>query len=298
LADKMIKEISQFLASLKYEKNASPHTIASYKRDLLQLARYLEERKIVLVRIDNVILRGFLAKLQENKNKKSTMARKLAAIRSFFQFCIKKKWLEDNPAKAVATPKQEKHVPSFLSEDEMAQFLDLPQTTQPLDLRDKAALELLYATGMRVSELAGLNLDDLNFSERLIRVRGKGKKERLVPFGKKAEDCLTFYIQSRSQINKGDIEARALFLNYRGERLSSRSVERIVDKYIRLTALRRKISPHSLRHSFASHLLSRGADLRVIQELLGHESLATTQKYTHLDLKHLLEVYKKSHPRS
>ena len=298
MADKMIKEISQFLASLKYEKNASPHTIASYKRDLLQLARYLEERKIVLVRIDNVILRGFLAKLQENKNKKSTMARKLAAIRSFFQFCIKKKWLEDNPAKAVATPKQEKHVPSFLSEDEMAQFLDLPQTTQPLDLRDKAALELLYATGMRVSELAGLNLDDLNFSERLIRVRGKGKKERLVPFGKKAEDCLTFYIQSRSQINKGDIEARALFLNYRGERLSSRSVERIVDKYIRLTALRRKISPHSLRHSFASHLLSRGADLRVIQELLGHESLATTQKYTHLDLKHLLEVYKKSHPRS
>jgi tyrosine recombinase XerC len=298
LADKMIKEISQFLASLKYEKNASPHTIASYKRDLLQLARYLEERKIVLMRIDNVILRGFLAKLQENKNKKSTMARKLAAIRSFFQFCIKKKWLEDNPAKAVATPKQEKHVPSFLSEDEMAQFLDLPQTTQPLDLRDKAALELLYATGMRVSELAGLNLDDLNFSERLIRVRGKGKKERLVPFGKKAEDCLTFYIQSRSQINKGDIEARALFLNYRGERLSSRSVERIVDKYIRLTALRRKISPHSLRHSFASHLLSRGADLRVIQELLGHESLATTQKYTHLDLKHLLEVYKKSHPRS
>ncbi len=294
----MQKEISQFLTSLKHEKNASPHTIASYKRDLIQLARYLEERKIVLRRIDNVILRGFLAKLQENKNKKSTIARKLAAIRSFFQFCIKKKWLEDNPAKAVATPKQEKHMPSFLSEDEMAQFLDLPQTRRPLDLRDRAALELLYATGMRVSELAGLNLDDLNFSERLIRVRGKGKKERLVPFGKKAEDSLTFYIRSRPQVNKGKIEANAVFLNYRGERLTSRSVERIVDKYIRLTALRRKISPHSLRHSFASHLLSRGADLRVIQELLGHESLATTQKYTHLDLKQLLDVYKKSHPRS
>lgn len=298
MADKMRKEISQFLASLKHEKNASPHTIASYKRDLLQLAGYLEERKVVLKEIDNVILRGFLARLQENQNKKSTVARKLAAIRSFFQFCIKKKWLEDNPAKAVATPKQEKHVPSFLSEDEMAQFLDLPQTTQPLDLRDKAALELLYATGMRVSELAGLNLDDLNFSERLIRVRGKGKKERIIPFGKKAEGSLTFYIRSRPQINKGNIEAKALFLNYRGERLSSRSVERIVDKYIRVTALRRKISPHSLRHSFASHLLSRGADLRVIQELLGHESLATTQKYTHLDLRQLLEVYKKSHPRS
>lgn len=294
----MRKEISQFLTSLKHERNASPHTISSYKRDLLQLAGYLEERKVVLKEIDNVILRGFLARLHENQNKKSTVARKLAAIRSFFQFCIKKKWLEDNPAKAVATPKQEKHVPSFLSEDEMAQFLDLPLTTQPLDLRDKATLELLYATGMRVSELAGLNLDDLNFSERLIRVRGKGKKERLIPFGRKAEDSLTFYIRSRPQIHKGNIEDKALFLNYRGERLSSRSVERIVDKYIRVTALRRKISPHSLRHSFASHLLSRGADLRVIQELLGHESLATTQKYTHLDLRQLLEVYKKSHPRS
>jgi integrase/recombinase XerC len=298
LADKMRNEIGQFLAFLKHEKNASPHTIACYKRDLLQLAGYLEERKVVLRGIDNVILRGFLAKLQENKNKKSTVARKLAAIRSFFQFCIKKKWLEDNPAKIVATPKQEKHVPSFLSEDEMAQFLDLPQTTQPLDLRDKTVLELLYATGMRVSELAGLNLDDLSFSERLVRVRGKGKKERLIPFGRKAEDSLVFYIRSRPQINKGKIEAEALFLNYRGKRLSSRSVERIVDKYIRFTAVQRKISPHSLRHSFASHLLSRGADLRVIQELLGHESLATTQKYTHLNLRQLLEVYKKSHPRS
>ena len=294
----MRKEVSQFLTSLKHEKNASPHTIASYKRDLLQLSNYLEERKVVLKEINNVVLRGFLARLQEKKNKKSTMARKLAAIRSFLEFCMKKKWLEDNPAKVVATPKQERHVPSFLSEDEMAKFLDLPQSREPLDLRDKGVLELLYATGMRVSELAGLNLDDINFSERLIRVRGKGKKERLLPFGRKAEDSLAFYIRARPQINKGDIEENALFLNYRGKRLSSRSVERIVDRYIRLTALRRKISPHSLRHSFASHLLSRGADLRVIQELLGHESLATTQKYTHLDLRQLLEVYKKSHPRS
>lgn len=294
----MNKELSQFLTSLKHEKNASPHTIASYKRDLLQLANYLEERKVKLREIDNVVLRGFLAKLQEKKNKKSTVARKLAAIRSFLQFCMKKKWLEDNPAKVVATPKQEIHVPSFLSEDEMAKFLDLPQSDQPLDLRDKAVLELLYATGMRVSELVGINLDDVNFSERLIRVRGKGKKERLIPFGKKAEDSMAFYIRARPQINKGNIEEKVLFLNYRGERLSSRSVERIVDRYIRLTAIRRKISPHSLRHSFASHLLSRGADLRVIQELLGHESLATTQKYTHLDLRQLLEVYRKSHPRS
>jgi integrase/recombinase XerC len=294
----MRKELGQFLSSLKHEKNASPHTIASYQRDLLQLADYLEEGGVKLKEIDNIVLRGFLARLQEKKNKKSTIARKLAAIRTFLQFCMKKKWVEDNPAKIVATPKQEKHVPSFLSEVEMAEFLDVPVDRQPLGLRDKCVLELMYATGIRVSELVGINLEDVDFTERLIRIRGKGKKERLVPFGKKAEDSLSLYIRARIQLNKGDIDEQALFLNYRGKRLTSRSVERIVDKYIRITALRRKISPHSLRHSFASHLLSRGADLRVIQELLGHESLATTQKYTHLDLKQLLKVYKKSHPRS
>jgi tyrosine recombinase XerC len=294
----MRKELSQFLTSLKHEKNASPHTISSYRRDLLQLAGFLEERKVKLKEIDNIVLRGFLAVLQERKNKKSTIARKLASIRSFLQFCIKMKWLEDNPAKVVATPKQEKHVPSFLSEDEMAEFLDIPDSRQPLDSRDKCVLELLYATGIRVSELVGINLEDVDFTERLIRIRGKGKKERIVPFGKKAEDSLTSYIRARRELNKGEANDAALFLNYRGERLTSRSVERIVDRYIRITAMRRKISPHSLRHSFASHLLSRGADLRVIQELLGHESLATTQKYTHIDLKQLLDVYKKSHPRS
>lgn len=294
----MREELSQFLASLKHEKNASPHTISSYRRDLLQLAGFLEERKVKLKEVDNIDLRGFLAVLQEKKNKKSTIARKLASIRTFFQFCIKMKWMEDNPAKVVATPKQEKHVPSFLSEDEMAEFLDIPDSNQPLDLRDKSALELLYATGIRVSELVRINLEDVDFTERLIRIRGKGKKERIVPFGKKAEDSLGSYIRARRQLCKGEGDDAALFLNYRGERLTSRSVERIVDKYIRVTAMQRKISPHSLRHSFASHLLSRGADLRVIQELLGHESLATTQKYTHLDLKQLLDVYKKSHPRS
>jgi len=270
----------------------------SYRRDLTQLASYLHEHKISLKKVDNVILRGFLATLYAKRERKSTIARKLAAIRSFFQFCIKKKWLEDNPAKIVSTPKQEKPVPSFLSEQEMSQFLDLPRTDKPLDLRDKAILELLYATGLRVSELVGIDLDDVRFDERLIRVKGKGKKERIVPFGKIAEDSLSRYLQVRRLINKGDVDATALFLNYRGNRLTPRSVERTVDKYIKTTAVRRKISPHSLRHSFASHLLSRGADLRVIQELLGHESLATTQKYTHLDLKQLLDVYKKSHPRS
>ena len=292
------KEIEGFIAYLKHEKNASPHTITNYQRDLLQLAHYLENRKLNLKDIDNIVLRGFLATLFDKGEKKSTVARKLAAIRSFFQFCVRKRWMDDNPAKVVATPKQDKPVPSFLSEEEMQEFLDLPRTSKPLDKRDKAMMELLYATGIRVSELVGINLEDVKFSERLIRIKGKGKKERLVPFGRRDEESRRSYLHARPLINKGQVEERPLFLNYRGRKLSPRSVERIVDKYIRRSAVRRKISPHSLRHSFASHLLSRGADLRVIQELLGHESLATTQKYTHLDLKHLLEVYRKSHPRS
>lgn len=294
----MKKELSHFLNYLKYEKNASPLTIKSYKTDLNQLTEYMEERGASLREIDNVLLRGFLARLHDRKDRRSTVARKLAAIRSFLQFCMDKKWLEDNPAKVVSTPKQERPMPSFLSEEEMANFLDLPQSNKILDLRDKAILELLYATGIRVGELVGINLEDASFEEGLIRVKGKGKKERLLPFGRKAKESLLDYLRGRPTINKGKIDEKALFLNFRGKRLTPRSVERIIDKYIRLSALKRKISPHSLRHSFASHLLSRGADLRVIQELLGHESLATTQKYTHLDLAQLLKVYRKSHPRS
>jgi integrase/recombinase XerC len=294
----MDNELKEFLSYLKHEKNASPHTIASYNRDILQLWAYLKEKKLKLRQVDNIIIRGFMATLYEKGEKKSTIARKLAAIRTFFQFCIKKRWLDNNPAKVVATPKQDKDVPTFLSEEEMADFLDLPASDKPLDLRDNAMLELLYATGIRVSELVGIDLEDINFGDRLIRVRGKGKKERIVPFGHIAEKKLHSYMKARLFIHGGAINEKSLFLNYRGDRISTRSVERIVDKYIRRSAMRRKISPHSLRHSFASHLLSRGADLRVIQEFLGHESLATTQKYTHLDLKQLLEVYRKSHPRS
>jgi integrase/recombinase XerC len=239
-----------------------------------------------------------MAQLHERRLRKSTLARKLAAVRSFLQFCVKKKWLPENPARVVATPKQEKLVPSFLSEEEMVHFLEVPASNRALDLRDKAILELFYATGIRLSELVGINMEDISLSERLVRVRGKGKKERLVPFGRAAEEGLKSYSAVRSSLLKNKIGGPALFLNYQGERITARSVERIVDKYIRQAALKRKISPHSLRHSFASHLLSRGADLRVIQELLGHESLATTQKYTHLDLGHLIDVYRKSHPRS
>jgi tyrosine recombinase XerC len=294
----MNREITEFLSFLKHERNASPHTLAAYERDLRQVAAYLKEREVRWDKAGNVLLRGFLAELHEKKRKKSTVGRKLAALRSFYDFCVRKKWISENPANLLATPKQDKKVPSFLSEDEAAALLDLPKTAGPLDLRDKAILELFYATGIRVSELVGVETGDIHLGERLVRVRGKGKKERIVPFGRKAQGALEAYLRARPRLAGKDGTEAAVFLNYRGGRLTTRSVERMVRKYIRRTAVARKISPHSLRHSFATHLLGRGADLRVIQELLGHSSLATTQKYTHIDLKQLLEVYKKSHPRS
>jgi integrase/recombinase XerC len=295
----MRKAIDEFLAYLTHERNASPHTIAAYARDLGQLADYLEARGVRFREVGNIVLRGFLAGLHERKQKKSTVARKLAAVRSFFEYCVRQKRLAENPAKLLATPRQEKKLPAFLSEEEMVAFLEVPgESRDPLVVRDKALLELLYATGVRVSELTGLTLTDVGFAERLVRVRGKGKKERLVPFGRKAEEGLRAYLSVRPLIAEGRKETDALFLNYRGERLTPRSVQRLVRKYLRRTAIGRRISPHALRHSFASHLLGRGADLRSIQELLGHESLATTQKYTHLDVKQLLAVYKRSHPRS
>jgi len=291
----MDKEIAEFLAYLRHEKNASPHTVAAYGRDLREVAAYLKDRGVRWDKAGNVVLRGYLAELHEKKRKKTTIGRKLAALRSFYDFCVRTKRLAENPAKVLATPRQDKRVPSFLSEDEAAELLDLPRSAKPLDLRDKAILELLYATGIRVSELVGIEPPDIHFGERLVRVRGKGKKERIVPFGGKARVALEAYGRARPGLVAGGEEA--FFVNYRGGRLTTRSVQRMVHQYIRRTAVARKISPHSLRHSFASHLLGRGADLRVIQELLGHASLATTEKYTHVDLRQLLAVYKKSHPR-
>ncbi|HEX9901513.1 MAG TPA: tyrosine recombinase XerC [Acidobacteriota bacterium] len=294
----MKKELEEFQNFLRHEKNASAHTIAAYGRDLRQLADYLGEKGCRLRSVDHVVLRGFLVRLYEKKQKKSTIARKLAALRSFFQYGLKRKWMAENPARLLSSPKQDHPVPSFLSEPEAAALLDLPRKDNVSGLRDRAFLELLYASGLRVSELTGLDLEDLSLSERLVRVKGKGRKERLIPFGRMAEESLRAYLSRRLELGAGRAPENAVFLNRLGTRLTPRSVERAVDKYIRQTAVRRKISPHSLRHSFASHLLSRGADLRVIQELLGHESLATTQKYTHLDLGQLLETYRKSHPRA
>ncbi len=294
----MNKELSEFLSYLRHERNASAHTVSSYGRDLRQLALYLAEAGVRWNKAGNVVLRGFLATLYEKKLKKSSIARKLAAVRSFYAFCVKRKWIAENPAKVLATPRQDKKVPSFLSEEEAAELLDLPRGRKPVDLRDKAILEFIYATGIRVSELVGIDSGDIHPAERLVRVRGKGKKERLVPFGRKAGGALDDYLRVRPRLVEKSPGETAVFVNYRGGRLTTRSVERMVHKSIGRTAVARKISPHSLRHSFASHLLGRGADLRAIQELLGHASLATTQKYTHVDLKQLLTVYRKSHPRS
>ncbi len=295
----MDKEIAEFLAYLRHEKNASPHTVDAYARDLAQVAAYLKDREVRWDRAANVVLRGFLAELHEKKRRKSTIGRKLAALRSFYDYCVRTKKLAANPAKVLATPRQDRRVPSFLTEDETAALLDLPRSTKPLDLRDRAILELFYATGIRVSELVGIEAADIHLGERLVRVKGKGKKERIVPFGRKAREALEAYSRARAGLVAGGRPGEAaFFVNYRGGRLTTRSVQRMVRKYIRRTAVARKISPHSLRHSFASHLLGHGADLRVIQELLGHASLATTEKYTHVDLQQLLSVYKKSHPRS
>ncbi len=294
----MRKEVDEFLEYLRHERNASPHTIAAYRRDLLQLTAYLEGRKIRLSQIDNVVLRGWMAELHDRHLSKTTVARKLAAVRSFFQYGLKIRICDDNPAKVVARPKLDSPVPGFLSEGEIGQFLDLPDKKSRLGPRDRAIFELFYATGIRISELVGLDVSDIGLDERLIRVKGKGRKERIVPFGRTAADCLFKYLEKRPALLSEHFDEPAVFLNYRGERITARSVERLVAKYIKQTSIRRKISPHSLRHSFATHLLGRGADLRVIQELLGHESLGTTQKYTHIDLPQLLSVYRKSHPRA
>lgn len=293
----MTKEMVAFLAYLEHERNASPHTRRSYEIDLRQFAHFLKEKGFDLRSADAVLIRSYLVRLHEQKQKKSSISRKLAALRSFFQFCLRKGWVEDNPAKVVASPKLDQPVASFLSEQEMEALLDLPQGERVLDLRDRAILEMFYATGIRLAELVGLNLEDVGLEERLVKVRGKGKKERLVPFGRKADESLLAYLRRRTDLLDKNPGETAVFLNYRGTRISPRSVERTVDKYLKRAALKRKISPHSLRHSLASHLLGRGADLRAIQEMLGHESLATTQKYTHLNLHQLLDAHRKSHPR-
>jgi integrase/recombinase XerC len=275
---------------LKGEQGVSPHTLRAYRKDLNEFFLFLEKKP---KDIDNLDIRSFLAFLYHKKLSKSSISRKLATIRSFFKFLHREGYVKKNPAKLVTSPRVPKSLPKFLTVDETFALMEAPQGESFKSSRDRAILELLYSSGLRVSELTSLDLSDLDMKESFIRVRGKGRKERIVPIGSKAMEAIQNYLPERVSLKK---KSSALFLNNRGGRLTQRSISRILLHYSRMVNLKGDLSPHTLRHTFATHLLHEGADLRSIQELLGHASLSTTQKYTHVDIGHLTEVYDRAHP--
>jgi integrase/recombinase XerC len=301
--------IDDFLKHLKYERNASPHTLRNYESDLIQFYDYVAppdekgRRRSVNVRdIDHLTIREYMSKLYDLKKKKSSIHRKVASLRTFFRFLCREGVLEMNPAKLVATPRVERTLPNHLTIEQMVRFIETPDIETLLGKRDRAMLELLYASGLRVSELVGLNITDIDFTNQTVRVKGKGRKERIVPFGQHALSALQEYLTVRGELlieaDEDKRDPAALFFNYQGTRINPRSVGRMVDKYVKMCADVHHISPHSLRHSFATHLLDAGADLRAIQEMLGHARLSTTQKYTHVSTDKLMEVYDKAHPKA
>jgi integrase/recombinase XerC len=297
-------EIADFLNYLTFERNVSINTVDAYRNDLDGFIAFLcndyftlGQDQLELGRVDHLTIRSYLAHLGRRKLARASIARQLSALRSFFKYLMREGIVEANPARTVATPKREKHLPTVMQPADVALLLEQPDTSTPLGIRDQAYLELLYASGLRISELVGIDLEDLELRARLVKVRGKGSKERIVPFGTTAEKALRAWLAVRGELAT-DIEEPAVFVNYRGKRITTRSVRRLFDGYIRKAALRAGISPHTMRHSFATHLLNAGADLRGIQELLGHASLSTTQKYTHLNDWQLIAVYKKAHPRA
>jgi integrase/recombinase XerC len=305
----MQQYIDRFKDYLQYERNLSRHTQINYISDLEQFYDFLcppgpdgSRPAIDLREITHVTIRNYLARLYTNNLKKSSIARKLATLRTFFRYLCRIQLLDLNPARLVSSPKLEKRLPKVLSVDEMVKFIESPDASTHLGRRDRALLELLYATGVRVSELTGLDVGDIDFNRECIRVEGKGRKERFVPFGSKAREALEAYLAVRDELLRVAPERlrdpAAAFLNYQGTRITTRSVRRVVDKYVTECAMSHGISPHSLRHSFATHLLSAGADLRAIQEMLGHARLSTTQVYTQVSPEKLMEVYDKAHPKA
>jgi integrase/recombinase XerC len=303
----MLEEyLKQFLEHLRYERNVSQHTLRNYSSDLEQFRTHLASigsLQIQLGEIDHLTIREWMSSLHSLNKKKTSIARKIASLRTFFQFAVREGVIENNPAKLVATPKVERKLPNHLSPEDSVRFIESPDLNTDLGKRDRAILEFLYATGMRVGELVGLNMKDIDFREKLVRVTGKRKKQRILPFGEPSLQALMFYLNEAratflNNCSPTDRDNQAVFLNYQGTRITTRSVGRMVDKYIKLTADIHDISPHSLRHSFATHLLDSGADLRDIQELLGHARLSTTQIYTHVSMEKLIEVYDKSHPNA
>lgn len=295
---------SAFLRYLRDERNYSPATIRSYGTDLDQFAAFLAARGGGFGKfpegINPLVIRAFLARLHERKDSRATIARKLSALRSFFRWLVREGKLDENPARPVRTPRQEQKLPRLLGEAEVQVLLETPETATLKGKRDRALLELLYATGMRVGEIVALDLEDVDLAEGTILVLGKGSKERHVLFGDKAKAAILDYLGARraSPARAAGKGADAVFVNKGGTRLTDRSVRRILAARLTECAVKHRISPHGLRHSFATHLLDRGADLRAIQELLGHASLSTTQRYTHVSTEQMLRVYNKAHPRA
>ena len=301
----MREAVESFLHYLKFDRNYSPHTVKNYARDLAEFQSYLTggqpEVEVDPKEIDHITLRDFMGHLHQKRNQKASIARKLAALRSLFRYLHGRGIVGSNPARLVRTPRLPQKNPRFLSVREVETILALPDVDTDRGVRDRAILELLYASGIRISELTQLNLEDLSLPQRLVKVRGKGRKERIVPFGEKAQEALGRYLKARGKLllrRKSSVEPNALFLNLRGGRLSSRSTQRNLSEYVRKSELLLNVHPHLFRHSFATHLLNNGADLRSIQELLGHATLSTTQKYTHLRIEELIKIYRSAHPKA
>jgi integrase/recombinase XerC len=299
----MEEALAEFLRHLALEKNASVHTIKSYREDLTQAIEFFRDKAGVRGKDPGQVstrqVRAYLAWLHEQKYSKATIARRMAAVRSWYRFLCRQGMVEGNPADGLHSPRQDKKLPHFLSEDDLSRLLETPPSGTPFGLRDRAILETLYSAGLRVSELTGLNVEDIDFDSGLAMVRGKGKRERLAPLGKPALTALKKWLPRRDEATKRKLRPTpAVFLNKNGSRLTSRSVGRLLEKYLALAGLDPRSSPHTLRHSFATHLLDRGADIRSVQELLGHRSLGTTQIYTHVTTNRLKETYHKAHPRA
>ena len=297
--------IDDFSSYLRHERCSSIHTHKNYLVDLTQFFGFLEKRfpgisKDGIGRIGEVdadMIREYLGTIFTSHTS-SSVARKLATLRTFFQYCLRRGLVVANPAKEVATPKIPKRVPKFLTVDEVVSLLEAPAADGVLCLRDRAIMELLYAAGLRVGELVGLDVGDMDLSAMTVRVKGKGRKERIVPFGDKARGAITTYLTGRTSLLPDGSKERALFVNRHGGRLTARSIERMLNKYIRKCGLQKTVTPHVLRQTFATHLIGAGADMRGIQELLGHASLSTTQKYTHVGIENLMKAYDQSHPKA
>lgn len=296
----MEKQFEEYLAYLSGEKNASPHTITAYRKDIEDYFAFLDKRQVAVEKADHLLIRRYMMELQKNGISKNSVARKMSSLRSYYRYLVRENVIEDNPLTLVSTPKETKKLPKFVHYEDLKELFELPDNS-PAGLRDRAMMELLYGGGLRVSEMCSLKLNQLIFPIRSVKVMGKGKKERLVPLGDYALKAIRAYLEKGrpSLVKTENEEEQGVFLNQRnGRPITDRAVRDVLNKYVTRLSKTLKISPHMLRHSFATHMLENGADIRIIQELLGHERLSTTQIYTHITKSHMMEIYKEAHPRS